>query len=194
MNYGLWGIVIICATAAAVVLEIVYLVISRRRAQRLGILRVKYPVWNGNTALSAFVCGMFVILIILCAVEISHDLADLADYRARLPQDAEFYGGRIEQTENALARNRNQLVLGIAMVILQLLTIFKGGAYITKDGVLFFDSFKPLKTTARIKNGAINFYTGEKRRKYAFELPENDENKELFKNFITPEEQRAAED
>lgn len=194
MNYGLWSIVIICVTAAAVVWETVFLIISRRRAQRLGILRVKYPVWNGSTALSAFVCGLFVILIILCAVEISRNLADLADYRARLPQDTEFYEYLIEKTENTLARSRFQLVYSVVFIVMELLSIFKCGAYITKDGIVFFGSFKPRKTAARIEYGAINFYTGEKRQRYAFELPETEDNKELFKSFITREEQRAAED
>lgn len=194
MNYGLWSIVIICTAAAAVVWEIVFLTISRRRAQRIGVLRVKYPIWNSGTVLSMFVLMTAVLVIVISAVMLPRELADLADYQAQLPQAPELYGRYIEKTENTIAKDRFMLTYGIVVVGLALLSIFKCGAYITKDGIVFFGSFKPRKTAARIEYGSINFYTGEKRQRYAFELPETDDNKELFKSFITREEQRAAED
>lgn len=193
MNYELWSIVMICGAAAAVAAQTVYLVISRRRAQRLGILRVKYPIWGGGTALSAFVALLGVIMIILCAVEIPRELANLADYRAELTQGTKIYDYYVGKAESSLARNRFQLVWGIAVVVLELLSIFTRGAYITKDGVMFLGGMKVVKTTARIEHGAINFYTGKKRQRYAFDLPETDDNKELFKCFIVLEEPQATE-
>lgn len=185
MNYELWSIIIVCVSAAGIAAQTVYHMITRRRAQKLGILRVKYPVWNGGTALSAFVAviGIFLI-IILCADAIPRNLADLANYRAWLSDDPEYYTRCIEKTETSLARNRFQLVYSIVITALQLLTIFKSGAYITRDGVLFFGSLKPQKTAARIEFGAINFYVGKKRQTYAFDLPDNEENKALFSGFL----------
>lgn len=171
--------------AAAVVCETVYLVITRRRAKRLGVLRVKYPVWNGGTALSAFAAVLGIFMIIISVTEINRSLADLADYRARLPQEPELYKWYIEPTETSLARDRFQLVYSIFITVLELVMIFKSGAYITKDGVMFFGSLKPQKTAARIELGAINFYIGKKRQRYAFELPETDENRELFSEFLS---------
>ncbi|MDE6731473.1 MAG: hypothetical protein K2J77_01170 [Oscillospiraceae bacterium] len=185
MNYGLWSIVIICLGAAAIVCQTVYMIITRRRAKRLGILSVKYPVWNGGTAISALIVMMGIFLLIIGVTEINRSLADLANYRAWLSQDPEFYTRYIEKTETALARDRFQLVLIIFITALELLTIFKSGVYITKDGVLFFGGLKPQKTAARIESGAINFYVGKKRQSYAFELPNNEENRALFSEFLT---------
>lgn len=184
MNYELWSIIIVCVAAAGIVTQIVYLVITRRRAKKLGILRVKYPVWNGGTALAAFVSVMGIFLIILCATEIPRNLADLADYQAWLSDDPEYYTRCIEKTETALARNRFQLVFCISYTALQLLTIFTSGAYITRDGVLFFGGMKPKQTAARIEFGAINFYVGKKRQRYAFDLTNNEENRALFSGFL----------
>lgn len=193
MNYGLWSIVMICGAALAVAAQTVYLVISRRRAERLGILRVKYPIFSGDTAISAFVALLGIIMIILCAAAIPRELANLADLRAELTQGTEVYDYYVGKTENSLARDRFQLVVSIAIVVLEVLSIFTRGAYITRDGVMFLSGMKVVKTTARIEFGAINFYTGEKRQRYAFDMPENDDNKELFKSFIIPEEPQAAE-
>lgn len=188
MNYGLWSIVIICATALGIGAQIVCLIITRRRAEQLGVLRVKYPIWNGGTAFSAFVAILGIFMIIICIVEIPRNLADIADYQTRLSQDTEFYDQLITKAENALAKDRYSLVWSIAVVMIELLSIFMRGAYITKDGVMFFGGLKPQKTSARIEFGAINFYTGEKRQRYAFELPENEDNKEQFGSLITTAE------
>lgn len=193
MNYEFWSIVITCMTAAAVIWEIVFAVLSRRRAARSGVLRMKYPIWNAGTMLSMFVLTVAVLAIIISAVEIPRGLANLADYQAQLSQAPELYGRYIEKTENTIAKDRFMLSYGINTTVLSLISIFGRGAYITKDGVVFFNSAKPRKTAARIEYGSISFYTGEKHQRYAFELPETDDNKELFKGFIAPEEQRAAE-
>lgn len=190
MNYELWSIIIVCVSAAGIVAQTVYHVITRRRAQKLGIMRVKYPVWNGVTALSAFVAVMGIFLIIiLCADAIPRDLADLANYRAWLPDDPEYYTRCIEKTETSLARNRFQLVFCISYTAIELLTIFTSGAYITRDGVLFFGGMKPKKTAARIEFGAINFYVGKKRQTYAFDLSDNEENRALFSGFLSSQPQ-----
>lgn len=187
MNYGLWSIVIICATTLGVTAQIVYLIISRRRAERLGILRVKYPVWNGGTALSAFVAVLGIIVIIISAVCIPRDLADLADYQTRLLQDEELYDHLITKTENALARDRFQLVVSIAFVVMEFLSIFTRGAYITKDGIIFFASTKLLKTSAKIENGKICVYINGDESRALTKLPANEKNTRLFSEFITPE-------
>lgn len=190
MNYGIGSIVITCLTAAAVMCEIVRAVLSRRRAKRSGVLRVKYPIWDKSTAFSAFVLTVAVLFIIISAVEIPRGLAKLADYKAQLPQDTDLYRMYVEDAERSVARDRFALSYGINIVILELMSIFGRGAYITKDGVMFFNSLKPQKTAARTELGEINFYIGKKRQSFAFSLPETEESTELFKDFFAPEEQR----
>ena len=194
MNYKVWSIAIIIVAAAALILVTIYVIVTHRRAERIGVLRVKYPVWGGGTALSALVAMLGIILIIMCAVTIPKTVAELADYRERIADGPELYSWYIEKAENRLEQYKFQLTYSIVIVVMELGTIFKSGAYITKEGVMFFGGLKPQKTAARIENGAINFYVGKKKQRYILELPETDENKELFKSLIVTEGSQNAED
>ena len=192
MKYEIWGAVIICLTAVTVIWHIVYLILARRRAGRLGILRVKYPRWDNSTLLSALVVFMGVFLVIVNIVEfLPRDIAKLADLRAMFAQDPERYSHYIGIAETAIERDKFQLVFGSAIIVLQLLSIFSRGAYITKEGVVFFGYPKLQMTSARIEDGSIKFYTRSFREakkdreyRYAFELPESEDSRELFKDFI----------
>lgn len=192
MKYEIWRIVIICLTAFTFILQTVYLILSRRRAQKFGILRVKYPIWDNSTWLSALVVFIGVFVVIVNIADLPHDIAELADHRAMFAQDPELYSRLIETAETAVERDKFQLVWGAAVTVLKSLSIFSRGAYITKDGVVFFAYPKLQMTSARVEDGAIKFYTrtlreAEKDReyRYAFELPENEDNRGLFKGFIT---------
>ncbi len=184
MNYALWNIVIICVAALAFAVQIVYRIISRRRAEKFGILRVKYPIFGGGAALSAIVAVIAVFAIIFAAVEIPRDLANIAEYEALVDENPELYGNLVEKAENRLGQDRFMLTYGIVMTALELLSIFGKGAYITKRGMMYFDGIKPVETSARLENGAINFYAVGKRERYAFDLPDTSENRELFERFI----------
>ena len=192
MNYGFWLTVIICLAAFTIVLNIVYLILARRRAGRLGILRVKYPIWDSRTALSAFVAALGILWMFASIAHFPNALADLADYQASFEQDPDLYSRLIEKTEDLIDKDKFQIVTGAAIAVIELFSIFTRGAYITKDGVVFFYYPKLQMTSARIEDGAIKFYTrtlreAEKDReyRYAFELPENEDNETLFKGFIT---------
>lgn len=193
MSYRLWSIVIVILAAAVLIMIAIYCIITHRRAQKIGVLKVKYPVWGGNTALSAFVVMLGVIMIVMSALTIPKTIAEIADYNAHIADSPELYSWYIEKTENSLARDKSYLACWIVLVVMELVAIFKSGAYITKDGVMEFDGMKPQKTAARIENGAINFYVGKKKQRYIFELPETDENKELFKDFITSQTTEAED-
>ena len=191
MNYGFWLTVIICLAAFTLVLNIVYLILARRRAGQLGILRVKYPIWDHRAALSAFILFCCVFVVVMSIVDLPRYIAKLADYQVSFEQDPGLYSHYIEPMKNTIEHYKFDLVCGAAIAVLELLTIFTSGAYITKEGVMFFGRLKPMATAARIEDGAIKFYTRTLREakkdreyRYAFELPENEDNKMLVNSFI----------
>ena len=192
MNYEFWLTVIICLATFTLVLNIVYLILARRRAGQLGILRVKYPIWASRAALSAFVAVLGILWMFASIAHFPNALADLADYQASFEQDPELYSRLIGKTEDLIEKDKFHIVTGAAIAVIELFSIFTRGAYITKDGVVFFYYPKVQMTSARIEEGAIKFYTRTLREakkdreyRYAFELPEKEDNKMLFNSFIT---------
>ena len=189
MDYGFLSNLIVCFTAFMLVLNIVYPVVSRRRAQKLGILSIKYPICDSRTALSAFVAALGILWMF---ASIAHFPNALADYQASFEQDPELYSHLIEKTEDLIEKDKFHIVIGAAVAVIELLSIFTRGAYITKDGVMFFGSLEPQSTSARIEEGAIKFYTrtsheteNDRPYRHAFDLPENEDNLERFNRFIT---------
>ena len=190
-GYEIGAIFFICIAALVFVYRTVCLIISRRRVKRLSVLRVKYPIRDINTVFFALAVAAGVFMVITGIINIPRDLAVLEDYWASFSQDPERYGELIEITQRMIFNEKYQIVCGMVVVVMDLLAIFTRGAYITNEGVVLFGGFNPLQTTARIEQGSIKFYTrtsreAEKHRKYqyAFDLPENEDNCELFKDFI----------
>lgn len=193
MKYEIWHIVIICLAAFNLILQIVYLILARRRAQKLGILSVKYPIWDKSILLPAILVFLGVFWAIVNAVDLPRDIAKLADYQASFEQDPELYSysDYIEPAKNRIEQDKFELIFGAAVAVVELLSIFTSGAYITKEGVIFFGNRRLQATEARVEDGAIKFYTrtireAEKDREYrhSFDMPESENNRELFKNFI----------
>ena len=184
MNYALWGIVIIAVTVAVIIMQIVYRVISRKRAEKLGILYVKRVIFRESAWLTVIVVMIAVFAAILAAVDMPRAAADIAEYGALLDENPELYGNFVEKAGNRLGQDRFMLTYGIVVTVLELFTLFGGGAYVTKEGVMYFDGMKPVKTAAKLVNGSINFYIVNKRERYAFDLPDTSENRELFSSFI----------
>ena len=193
-GYEICEVFFVCCAALAAAHRTICLIISRRRAKKLGILRVKYPMCERSDivlCVLSVAVGVYMVMMNIFYY-IPSNLALLEDYRASFSQDPEFYGKLIESIEYGIKTDGFCIVSGSIFVVMSLLLPFTRGAYITKEGVVLFGDLKPRMTTARIKQGSIKFYTrtlreAEKDReyRYAFDLPENEDNKTLFKGFIT---------
>lgn len=194
MSYTTLTIVISCVTVFFVIEQTVVLLISKKRAKERGVLRVKYPIFNGHTAIEAGIIFLFAALIILNAYVLKDDIAELAEYRSMLaetdpdaPEHIKLFTEFIEYIRSNIERERYQIIFSVCLIIVELISIFTRGAYVTKEGVVDFGAFKPQQTAVRAECGAYSFYVGKKRR-YAFCLPLSEENEKLFSDFIVPEE------
>ncbi len=194
MSYKTFAIVIVCVTAFFVIEQTVVLLISKKRAKERGILRIKYPIVNGHTAVAAGIVFLFATLIILCVHSLKDDLSLLAEFQTHLaqasadaPEEAELLSKLVEYVSSNIERERYQIVFSVCLIIVELISIFTHGAYVTKEGVVHFGAFKPQKTAVRAECGAYSFFVGKKER-YAFCLPLSEENEKLFSDFIVPEE------
>lgn len=81
-------------------------------------------------------------------------------------------------------RYRFWIIVCAVFILRELLELFGHGAYITRSGVLYFGGLGPLKTSARLENGAVVFYTHIKKERREFALSDSLENRELFNGFI----------
>lgn len=192
MSYTTLTIVISCVTVFFVIEQTVVLLISKKRAKERGILRVKYPIVNGHTAIAAVIIFLFATLIILTVHSLKDDLPLLAEFQTHLaqtddPEEARLLSRLVEYVSSNIERERYQIVFSVCLIIVELISIFTRGAYVTKEGVVDFGAFKPQKTAVRVECGAYSFFVGKKER-YAFCLPLSEENEKLFSDFIVPEE------
>lgn len=192
MSYQTLSIVIVCVTVFFAVEQTVVLLISRKRVRGRGVLRIKYPIVNGHTAIAAVIIFLFATLIILTVHSLKDDLPLLAEFQTHLaqtddPEEARLLSRLVEYVSSNIERERYQIILSACVIVVELISISTRGAYVTKDGVVDFGTFKPQKTAVRAECGAYSFYVGKKRR-YAFCLPLGGENERLFADFILPEE------
>lgn len=193
MNYRVYSIVIISLTVIFLIEQIIMLSVSRKRARERGILRTKYPIFNVHTGIEAFIVFLGIFMIIMGATIIPRDNEKIALYQTwidgtdpNVPENAELYTKWLEHAKTALARDLYYMVWSVSIIIISLWGIFTRGAYVTKDGVMFFGALKSEKTSVRAECGEFNFYIGKKQR-YAFCLPLGEENEKLFAEFIPPE-------
>lgn len=192
MSYKTFAIVIVCVTAFFIVEQTVVHLISRKRVRERGVLRIKYPIFDGHTALAAVIIFLFATLIILNAYVLKDDIAELAVYQSMLAEtdpDAsehiKLFTEFIEYVRSNIEKEQYQMVYSVCLIIVELISIFTRGAYVTKEGVVNFGAFKPQKTVVRAEYGAYSFLVGKKER-YAFCLPLSEENEKLFSDFIVP--------
>lgn len=199
---------IICAGTIAT--SIVLFILSRVKAEKLGVLRVKYPtrpaVFAVLLACAALECACFVCfkasynksthyLYLLTTRGIpaiaEHERKSVDElFGSYVINDRELFEEIYLEREIAfvkkdIERKREQMRINGASAAVFLSVGFLGfGAYITKDGVMWFGALNPEKQTlVRAENGAYSFYVG-KQHKYAFCLPLSEENERLFAGFI----------
>lgn len=198
--------------AAVILWNAAALTISRVRAGKAGILRVKYPTtaagFFGALLLSLTMWGSFVYFAVDYRQAEKHlddmktrGMIAVAEYENKtvdeLLSGAEFIGDesyeeiyleRETASFTSVAEQKRIIMFAAAIgaFTVTLLMLSGCGAYITKSGVMFFTGIKPLKTRAKIQGNKICFYTSKRPAKAAFKLPATKKNWELFSDFIAP--------
>lgn len=197
-----WDIIFACLTGAALIYIIFFFVISRVKAKKLGIIRVKFPV-NKKTFVCNLICAALNIILVVMRVgscaEYAAAVNDLQTLGYREFQ-REYYGldytfesaeAERSATEKLLSEYREKYDHERLIMELQTLTAlgFAGaallnGAYITKQGVIMFGDTKPRKTAVGIKDGMLCFRSEGKLEYTMLRLPASEENLRLYSDFM----------
>lgn len=203
---NVWDMILICLMTAAVLWFAVSSAISRVRAKRAGIIRVKFPV-NTKVFVCHVVCSaIWIIIIFLYSGQCSEYKKEMDDLLRLgfLDFHKEYYGMTFithdsswdEQaaTEKLLneyrekydrERNRTELqalcALGFGIAALF------NGAYITKKGVFMFGDIKPRNTAVTVEDKMLCFQSKGKLEYTMLRLPASEENLLLYAELITEE-------
>lgn len=216
MNFKIW-IAVFCAEAAMLTVNAVLRVISRVKAKRNGIIKVKQPLSPIRFAIGIACAVVLAVLFVISLTAHRKYFDHIADMQARgIIAVAEYKNTTPEEllsgvsvigeksyeeiyVEHETARfqslvedaRRSALVFGINALVLVLTEILAGcmggGAYFTKNGIIFFAGLKLQKTSAKIENGKICFYLNGDTSRALTKLPADEKNTRLFSEFITPE-------
>ena len=220
MTLETWEIAVICVEGAILFGVTVVFAVSRIIAGHIGIIKVRFPIYPARfslTLLCAAVLGVLAVRSLVSYRGFSDHIDDMrergiiavAEYENttvdELLSGVSFIGeesyeeiyveretARFESLcEDAL---RNAAVFGANALVVVILAAMSSGAYFTKKGVMFFASFRPMRTTARIKYGKILFFiNGDLGRVFA-KFPMTSTNRKIFNNFIISPENILAED
>ena len=194
--------------------------LSRFKAWRIGIIKVKFPIYPARFALTLLCSAALAALAVLSLISYRRYSDHIADMQTRgiiavadhenttvdeLLSGASFIGeesyeeiyveretARFQSlSEDAL---RNAAVFGANALVVALIIAMSGGAYFTKKGVMFFSSFRILRTTARIRYGKILFFVNGDLGQVFATFPVTSTNRKIFNNFIISAENILAED
>ena len=216
MSLKIWTAVF-CTEAALLVFFAVMRAVSRVKASRNGLIKAKQPLspvrFTIGIACAAVLAALFVVSLTEHRKYSDHiadmrarGIAAVAEYENITPEELlsgvsvigektyeEIYVERETARFQSLVEDarRSALVFGINALALVLTEILAGGmgggAYFTKNGIIFFASTKLLKTSAKIENGKICVYINGDESRALTKLPANEKNTRLFSEFITPE-------
>lgn len=195
---NVWDIILICLMTAAVLWFAVSSVISRVRAKRVGIIRVKFPV-NTKVFVCHVVCSAIWILLTVTSTVDLPELKKKVDDLQRLgflDFHKEYYGMTItpgspwdEQaaTEKLLNkyrekydRERNRTESQALCALLFGIAALFNGAYITKKGVFMFGHIKPRNTAVTVEDKMLCFQSKGKLEYTMLQLPASEENLLLY--------------
>lgn len=196
---NVWDIILICLMTAAVLWFAVSSVISRVRAKRAGIIRVKFPV-NTKVFVCHVVCSAIWILLTVTSTVDLPELKKKVDDLQRLgflDFHKEYYGMTFimpdspwdEQaaTEKLLNeyrekydRERNLTELRALCALLFGIAALFNGAYITKKGVFMFGHIKPRNTAVTVEDKMLCFQSKGKLEYTMLRLPASEENLLLY--------------
>lgn len=205
---NVWDIILICLAAAVVLWFAVFSVISRVKAKRAGIIRVKFPA-NSKTFVCNLVCSALWIIITVS------DAGQCAEYKETMdavrtlgfqkyhkeylnwdvtPIPPETEQSATEELFNEYRekydRERNRQELRTLCTITFGIAALFNGAYITKKGIVMFGDLKPRDTAAKVEDGMLCFNSRGKREYTVLRLPASEENLRLYSEFIS--DQTAA--
>lgn len=215
-----WEIAVICAEGAILAGVAIVFALSRFKAGRSGILKVKFPIYPMRFTLT-LLCS--VVLVALAARSLityrkfSDHITDMqtcgiiavADYENTSVDELlsgvsfigeesyeEIYVERETARFQSLSEDalRNAAVFGANALVVALIIAMSGGAYFTKKGVMFFSSFRTVRTTARIKYGKILFFVNGDHGQVFAKFPVTSTNRKIFSNFIISAENILTED
>ena len=215
-----WEIAVICVEGAIFAGVMIVFAVSQIIAGHIGIIKVKFPIYPSRFALT-LLCSAALIALAVWSLTAYHGYSDhIADMRTRgIIAVAEYENTPVDEllsgvsfigeesyekiyVERETARfqslcadaRRNTVVFGANAAVVAVLAVLSSGAYFTKKGVMFFSSFRILRTAGRIKYGKILiFINGDFSRALA-KFPVTSTNRKIFSNFIISAENLLAED
>lgn len=202
---NVWDIILICLAAAVILWFAVSSVISRVKAKRAGIIRVKFPV-NTKTFVCNLVCSALWIIIIVSEAWQCAEYKEKANavrtlgfqkfHKEYFSLDVTPIPPATEQsaTEKLVNeyrekydRERNGQELRMFCAVTSAIAALFNGAYITKKGVFMFGDPKPRDTAAKVEDGMLCFNSRGKHEYTMLRLPASEENLRLYSEFITEE-------
>ena len=215
-----WEIAVIYAEGAILFGVTAVFALSRFKAGRIGIIKVKFPVYPARFALTLLCSAALAVLAVRSLITYRKFSGHIDDMQTRgiiavaeydhttvdeLLSGASFIGEESYEeiyVERETARFqslcadalRNAAVFGANALVVALIIAMSGGAYFTKKGVMFFSSFRILRTTARIKYGKILFFVNGDLGQVFAKFPVTSTNRKIFSNFIISAENILAED
>lgn len=195
---NVWDIILICLMTAAVLWFAVSSVISRVRAKRVGIIRVKFPV-NTKVFVCHVVCSAIWILLTVTSTVDLPELKKKVDDLQRLgflDFHKEYYGMTItpgspwdeqaateklfNEYREKYDRERNRTESQALCALLFGIAALFNGAYITKKGVFMFGHIKPRNTAVTVEDKMLCFQSKGKLEYTMLRLPASEENLLLY--------------
>ena len=215
-----WEIAVICVEGAIFAGVMIVFAVSWIIAGHIGIIKVKFPIYPLRFALT-LLCSAALITLAVWSLTAYHGYSDhIADMRTRgIIAVAEYENTPVDEllsgvsfigeesyeeiyVERETARfqslcadaQRNTVVFGANAAVTAILAVLSSGAYFTKKGVMFFMSFRPMRTTARIKFGRILFFINGDFGHVLAKFPVTSTNRKIFSGFIISAENILTED
>lgn len=193
-----------CLIGALIIYIPVSCILSRVNAKKLGIIRAKYPA-NIKMFVCHAVCAALGIMLVITRVGECEKYGKILyglQTRGVRQFYAEYYGIKVldfddpEEEEKALDKliadyqekydkeRRAAEWQAVVMLCFASAALFNG-AYITKQGLIYFGEIKLKKTAAKIEDGKLRFYLEKNPDGTALTLPATEENLRLYSEFIT---------
>lgn len=205
-----WEIAVICAEGTLLAAALIVFVIARIIAGHFGIMKIRFPIYPVRFALALLCAAVLAVMFVRSFISyrrFSDHISDMqergiqavADYENTTVEELlsgdsfigeESYEEMYVEIETAKFQSlsedavRNMTVFGVNALVIALLTALTGGAYFTRKGVMFFTSFKPLKTSAGIKNGKIYVFINGELDRALTKFPVNSTNRKNFSGFM----------
>lgn len=205
-----WEIAVFCVEGALLGAALIVFVIARIIAGHFRIMKSRFPIYPLRFALTLLGAAVLALLFVRSFMSYrkfsdhiddmrSRGIAAVADYENTTVEELlsgasfigeesyeEIYVERETERFQSLVEDarRNMTVFGANALVIALLAVLTSGAYFTRKGVMFFTSFRPIKTTAKIDNGRIHVFINSDYRKALAKFPVTSTNRKNFSGFM----------